>query len=70
MTKDTGKPACLMPDCSTPAATRGLCKSDYEAISRRVRAGEYTWAELVEKGKVLPSQLPRSVSRIRKYLDE
>jgi hypothetical protein len=37
---------CIVPDCTSPAKTRGLCDKCYAAASKDVKAGITTWAEL------------------------
>ena len=43
---------CLFPECETPAATRGLCKTHYTTARSLVKAGHTSWDILIESGKV------------------
>lgn len=48
------KRKCLVPECFQLFFSRGLCKGHYIYAARLVRKGEYSWAKLEKKGKVLP----------------
>jgi len=50
------KPTCIVPDCSEPVKTRGLCARCYAAAAAKVKAGDITWEKLIELQLARPSQ--------------
>ena len=41
---------CMLPACDRTTYSRRLCRGCYCAAQRRIKAGRYTWAELVKWG--------------------
>jgi hypothetical protein len=47
---------CLVSYCTRPSRTRGLCMPHYQLVRRYVRQGTWDDADLVRRGKILPSR--------------
>lgn len=44
---------CIVPNCTRPPRSRGVCSACYMAFSRQVHRGNVTWKDLVSKGLIL-----------------
>ncbi len=67
---------CLTPDCYCKPIARGLCKTCYYRLLRRVQRGRIKWCELTERGYCKKAKrhkgLTTTVRRknMQEYLDE
>lgn len=65
--KSPNKERCIIEDCSREVLHHGLCRGCYQAASRRVRAGETTWADLEQKGLARPHEIKCTSPFTRAY---
>ncbi len=56
----------MVDGCQREATLRGVCRSHYRALHRRIQEGKYTWGELADAGVCLAAK-PR-ISSLDAYL--
>lgn len=50
---------CMVPTCSSPARSKGLCKDCHRVAARDVRSGKTTWEDLYALSLAVPAMRPR-----------